>query len=164
MGLDKDYGGSIRLGMTTDTLDMEGRVLSTSEVEAGETDLRGAFAALTGPIEQIPPSYSAIKIGGRKLCDMARRGITVAPQPRAVVVSRFDLLGYEKPEARFFLSCSKGTYVRSLAEEVGRRLGCGATLSALVRTRIGPYSLERALDETRVREYSSERFEAALVR
>lgn len=150
-GLDKDYAGTIRLGVTTETQDMEGRIVSESPVDSVlESRVREVFGALTGPLEQAPPAYSAIKKDGRKLYEWARKGVAVAPEPRKVTVARFELLGYDEPEARFELTCSKGTYVRSLAEETGRRLGCGAALSSLVRTRIGPYSLADALDSAQL--------------
>ncbi len=146
MGLDKDYTGSIRLGVTTDTWDLEGKVLSEKPAGAVTREsLERIFAGLEGPQSIVPPAYSAIKQGGKKLYELARRGVAVEAPPREITVAEFRLERFESPEAYFFVSCSKGTYVRSLAHLVGERAGCGGTLSSLVRTRIGRWHLKDAM-------------------
>jgi tRNA pseudouridine55 synthase len=126
--LDKEYQGTAMLGVDTDTLDAEGEVVRTAPVTATKGDLRAAMASLVGDIEQRPPAYSAVKVGGR-------------PLHRA---ARFDLRSFDSPSVDFRVVCSGGTYVRSLVAEVGARLGCGAHLTRLVRTRIGPFRVADA--------------------
>lgn len=143
---DKEYEGELELGVTTDTLDAEGAVLARADAAAvDEAALRRAMAALTGPIQQIPPMVSALKQDGRRLYDLARRGIEVEREPRDVRVDRFELTAFVPPRARFIVACSKGTYVRALVRDAGAALGCGATLTALRRTRAGRFGLECAL-------------------
>lgn len=142
--LDKEYEGTARLGVETDTLDAEGRVVREAPVDVSEVAVREAMAGLVGEVEQRPPAYSAVKVGGRKLYQAARSGETVEAPPRRVRVDRFDLLRYRPPDAEFRVICSSGTYVRSLVAAVGERLGCGAHLTRLVRTRIGAFRIEEA--------------------
>lgn len=165
MGLEKDYEGSMRLGLETDTQDLEGRIVSTSDWQAvTEEAVRSVCVGLTGPQSQMPPAYSAVKKDGHKLYDLARKGITVTVEPRQVVVSRFDVLAMNGPEVHFTVTCSKGTYIRSLASSVGERLGCGATLSSLVRTRIGTFQLSSALHEKDLRAQPREVIQSRLIR
>lgn len=143
-GLDKTYEGTFRLGVETDTLDAEGEVIHTAPVTVGEPEVRAAMAALVGEGSQRPPAYSAVKVGGRKLYEAARRGEALESEPRRIRVQAFDLLGFDGRDVRFRAVVSSGTYVRVLAADVGAALGCGAHLAELVRTRIGPYALEDA--------------------
>jgi tRNA pseudouridine55 synthase len=136
---DKEYEGTARLGVETDTLDAEGTVTATADVDVTEAGIRAAFAALTGEIEQVPPAYSAVKVGGRALYKEARAGREVRAEPRRVRVDAFDLVSLNGADAEFRVVCSSGTYVRVLAADAGRALGCGAHLTRLVRTRIGPF-------------------------
>jgi tRNA pseudouridine55 synthase len=140
----KVYEGSSRLGVETDTLDAEGQVTNTSEVSVTESELRAAMSALTGAIDQVPPAYSAVKVGGERMYRSARRGESVEAPPRRAQVDSFDLLRFDSPAFDFRVQCSSGTYVRSLVAEVGERLGCGAHLTALRRTAIGPFRVEDA--------------------
>ena len=143
---DKAYEGELELGVTTTTLDAEGEVTGRSDPNhVTEAALRSALAAWTGDREQVPPMYSALRHGGRRLHELARAGVEVERQPRAIRVDRFELLGFAPPRARFAVDCSKGTYVRCLARDVGEALGCGATLVALRRTRHGAFTLADAL-------------------
>ena len=142
--LEKEYEGTGRLGAATDTLDALGEVVRTAAVDIGEDQLRQAMARLVGEIEQRPPAYSAVKVGGRKLYEAARKGDRVEAPKRRVVVSRFDLLRFAGTDFDFLAVCSSGTYVRVLAADVGEHLGCGAHLARLVRTRIGPFKLADA--------------------
>jgi tRNA pseudouridine55 synthase len=142
--LDKEYEGTGRLGEETDTLDADGTVTRTAPVDVSEQDVRDAARALVGEIEQRPPAFSAVKVGGRRLYAAARRGEEVEAAPRRVQVDAFDVLGFDGRDFDFRVTCSSGTYVRSLVAEVGVRLGCGAHLARLVRTRIGPFREEDA--------------------
>lgn len=147
---EKDYRGEMILGASTDTQDAQGKVVSTSAV-VGITaaDVENAFAGFVGEIEQVPPMVSAIKRGGTPLYVLARRGVTVPREPRRVLVKRLVLLGYRAPVAEFEVTCSRGTYVRTLAHDVGRALGCGAHLGRLTRERVGRFRIADAasLDE-----------------
>lgn len=146
-GLDKSYRGSIRLGISTDTWDLDGRILEENPVPAlTAEEVAVHLRRLTGEHRLEPPAFSAIKTGGRKAYASARRGQAVALEARPMDIRRFELEAYEEPEVYFSIDCSKGTYIRSLAHELGRRLGCGGALSSLVRTRIGPYRLQDAKD------------------
>jgi len=143
---DKVYEGAFRLGVTTDTQDADGQVLETREVpDLSEEELQAAMAALTGDQYQLPPMYSAKKVHGKPLYRMARQGLEVEREPRFIHVRGFELLARNLPEVSFRLECSKGTYVRTLAHDVGQRLGCGAHLARLCRTRSGDFDLSAAL-------------------
>lgn len=142
--LDKEYRGTGRLGQETDTLDAEGQVVRTGAVTASDQDLRQAMAGLVGQIEQRPPAYSAVKVRGERSYRAARRGRVVDAPARTVRVDEFELASFQSPEFEFRVVSSGGTYVRSLVAEVGTRLGSGAHLIRLVRTRIGPFRLQDA--------------------
>lgn len=142
--LPKIYEGTGLLGVETTTLDSEGEEVGRSPVNVSGETLRAALAPFVGDIEQVPPAYSAVKVGGRKLYEAARRGQEVEAPPRKVHVDAFDLLRLESPRFDFRVRCSAGTYVRSLVADVGRVLGCGAHLVALRRTAIGPYRVADA--------------------
>jgi tRNA pseudouridine55 synthase len=163
MELDKDYEGSIRLGVETDTLDMEGKVVNTGPWELPEADVARAFEAMKGEQMQTPPAYSAIKVAGKKSYDLARAGTAAVLEPRKITVAEFRPTGYAPPESFFFVSCSKGTYVRSLAAELGRRLGTVASLSSLRRLRVGPYPLHAALNRSDLESVDAPQLEARLV-
>jgi tRNA pseudouridine55 synthase len=140
----KVYEGSGVLGMTTNTLDAEGEVTGTAEVDVTEADLKAAMSALTGEIDQSPPAFSAVKVGGERLYRSARKGEHVEAPPRRVRVDEFELLRFDSPRFDFRVQCSSGTYVRSLVADVGDKLGVGAHLSALRRTAIGPFRVDDA--------------------
>ena len=142
--LDKEYEGGARLGIATDTLDATGAVVATNPVDVGEDALRAALAALTGAVSQVPPDFSAVKVGGEPLYRAARAGRPTRAAARIVRVDAFDLLGLRRPDFDFRVVCSGGTYVRSLVADAGAALGCGAHLTRLVRTRIGPFRLASA--------------------
>ncbi len=142
--LPKVYEGTGVLGVETTTLDAEGEVVRESRVDVTESALREAMATFVGPIEQVPPAYSAVKVGGQKLYRAARAGRTVEAAPRSVEVFAFDLIGFTSPRFDFTVRCSAGTYVRSLVADVGARLGCGAHLERLRRSEIGPFSVDEA--------------------
>jgi tRNA pseudouridine55 synthase len=145
---DKAYDGELELGVETDTLDAEGKVVRERRAEAAAVDepaLAAAVRGFLGAQQQVPPMYSAIKQGGVRLHELARAGAEVARAPRAVRIDRFDLTSVALPRARFAVACSKGTYVRSLVADLGERLGCGAHLTALRRTRSGAFAIEQAI-------------------
>lgn len=144
-GLEKEYVGDIELGKTTDTYDRTGTVVTEKRLPDLElAQIRRACNSFVGEIDQTPPMYSAIKMDGQRLYKLARKGITVERKPRRVRVSAIDLLDFKTPILSFKVTCSKGTYIRSLAHDLGEKLGCGAYLKKLVRTRVGPYKLEDA--------------------
>lgn len=146
-GLDKDYRGSMRLGVETDTWDLEGRIQAEKCPElVGRKEIEKIFSELEGVQSITPPCYSALRKEGKRFYELARQGVMVAPAAREITVSTFRLEDFVTPEAYFFLSCSKGTYVRSLCQSVGEKAGCGAVLSSLVRTRIGPWRLSEAMN------------------
>ena len=149
LGWEKTYTGTIRLGTATETYDREGAPIEPSgpAPELGEADLAETAAAFTGTIEQLPPPYSAKKVGGRKLYELAREGESVAVEPKTVTVHALTLRQAEPGLLAFEVTCSSGFYVRSLAHDIGVRLGCGAHLESLRRTAIGPYTLDRALPQ-----------------
>lgn len=141
----KDYVATLRLGITTTTGDAEGEVTSMREVDVTRESALLALARFTGPQLQLPPMHSALKHQGRALYEYARAGEEVAREPRTVVVHALGLVDWRPPEAVVAVSCSKGTYVRVLAEDIGEALGCGAHLAALRRTRSGGFRLEDAV-------------------
>lgn len=136
---DKAYEASIRLGVETDSGDADGAVISEAPVTCGREEIAQALGRFVGDIEQVPPMYSALKRDGRPLYEYARAGIEVERAPRRVRIHALDLLEETEDGFRVRVVCSKGTYIRSLAMDLGRTLGCGAHLSALRRTRIGPF-------------------------
>jgi tRNA pseudouridine55 synthase len=145
-GGEKSYAGAIRLGEATDTLDAEGRVTRRHEGPLpDEAAVRAALAGFLGEISQIPPMYSAVKRGGVPLHRLARQGREVERAPKRVRIDRLELVKYAPPDVEIRVDCSAGTYVRVLAADVGERLGCGAHLASLRRTRSGPFTDAQAL-------------------
>ena len=141
----KSYHASMKLGITTDTLDITGKILETSGYqEVSEKAVREAFKAYTGNVQQIPPKYSALKINGKRAYDLAREGKDFEIKPRGIIifdneVTRIDL---ENGEIEFDVTCSKGTYIRTICDDIGRDLGCGAVMTALTRTASGFFRIE----------------------
>ncbi len=145
MGLEKEYTGKFVIGQTTPSFDLETEVSEEKDTSHITTDdLNKTAQSLTGKQEQLPPLHSAIKIGGKRAYKFARQGKEVELQPRPVEVSVFEITGVEGREVSFRIVCSKGTYIRSLARDFGQKLGVGAYLSHLCRTRIGAFRLEDA--------------------
>lgn len=145
-GLDKEYLAVIKLGITTDTYDLSGQVLSTSDVPVlSRAEIEKALSDFQGHIMQVPPAFSAIKKDGQPLYKAARQGIEVELVPRPVEIQRIDLKSIDLPEITISVKCSKGTYIRSLAFDLGKNLGCGAALAKLVRTAVGEFTLDRAV-------------------
>lgn len=142
---DKTYEADVKLGITTDTGDAEGQVLTNAAVTTSIADVVRLLPRFTGPIKQIPPMHSALKRDGRPLYELARQGIEVEREARDVTIHALDMLGLEGDVLRLRVSCSKGTYIRVLAADIGQALGCGAHLTALRRTRVGDLVLERSV-------------------
>jgi tRNA pseudouridine55 synthase len=140
---DKRYQAIVRLGTTTDTYDSDGNVTSSKPVDIGEVQFEETLKTFIGEIEQTPPPYSAVKIKGRKAYEMAREGEEVDLQPRKIQVFNLELLEWTPPEAVIDVYCSSGTYVRSLANDLGTSLGCGAYLVGLRRTKSGRFTLRQ---------------------
>ncbi len=143
-GLPKTYEGTFRLGVETSTLDAEGEIVRSAAVEVSEEDVREAAHALVGESLQRPPVYSAVKVGGRKLYEAARRGDSLEADPRPIRVDVFDVISLRGEDADFLTVVSGGTYVRVLVADVGAALGCGAHLTRLRRTAIGPLRVDHA--------------------
>jgi tRNA pseudouridine55 synthase len=144
-GDDKVYEAAMRLGVRTDTQDMTGQVVTEQEPRVTEADVKAVLADFAGTITQVPPQYSAVKVRGKALYKWARKGIRVEPPPRKVEIREILLQGIELPGVRFTVTCSKGTYVRTLCADMGDRLGCGAALERLRRTRSGIFREEDAV-------------------
>jgi tRNA pseudouridine55 synthase len=145
MAQDKEYLGEATLGVVTDTQDAEGETLETNPVpEIAEAQVRAALTSMLGEQSQVPPMHSAKKVGGQKLYDLARKGIEIVREPRAIRIDGFELLSWQSPRINFRVRCTKGTYVRTLAFDLGRKLGPGAHLSMLRRTKSGHLDLARA--------------------
>ena len=142
---DKSYRAQLRLGERTETGDAEGAVVSRAEVKISRKELLAALDRHRGEIEQLPPQYAAIKYRGRPLYAYARRGEHVPRAARRVAIRRLELEGFEGNTVGLFVECSKGTYIRALAEDIGADLGCGAHLAALQRTAVGPFALREAM-------------------
>lgn len=140
----KEYITGLHLGVSTDTQDITGNIVAESAALPDEAALREALGRFIGDIEQIPPMYSAIKIGGKKLYELARRGESVERAPRKITVSAIDIAGRDGDDYILNISCSKGTYVRTLCSDIGEALGCGACMSSLRRTRAGVFSVDDA--------------------
>ena len=160
---DKRYLATLKLGVTTTTADAEGDVLQRRNVAVTRADIEAACAGLTGTTLQTPPMYSALKRDGKPLYEYARAGIEVEREARAVTIHAIDIVSGEHDEWTLDVRCSKGTYIRTLAEDIGKAMGCGAHLSALRRTGSGALSLKAALTLERLAEMSEAERDAALL-
>ena len=141
----KAYRATIRFGVVTDTYDTEGQVLRQAPVALTHDQIAAALPNFLGEQQQVPPIYSAIKVGGRKLYELARAGEAITPEPRAVRIDALTMVSWQSPDLVLDVTCGKGTYIRSLAYDLGERLGPGAHLAALTRTRSGPFTLAQSL-------------------
>lgn len=142
----KSYQATIRLGQTTDTLDGEGRILTTKAVpDFSRKKIEQVLNSFTGLIQQTPPMVSARHVNGKRLYQLARQGLTVNRPARAVMINKIELCGYQPPELTIQVDCSGGTYIRTLADDIGQQLGCGAYLAALARTLTGGVCLSECL-------------------
>lgn len=146
MGLEKEYTGTLVLGQTTPSHDLETPVSEAKEIgHITLADVQQYAKKFTGKLTQIPPAHSAIKIGGKRAYALARKGKEPELKPREVEITEFEIIAYQQPAVNFRIVCSKGTYIRSLARDLGNSLGVGAYLSQLCRTRIGPYKLSDSI-------------------
>lgn len=144
---DKEYAAVLHLGQATDTQDASGAVLEEKSCDSiSEDDVRSAFMSFRGPIQQVPPMYSAVKVGGQPLYKKARKGQTVERQAKTVVIHDLEIQNMSIPDVSFRVACSKGTYVRTICADIGDRLGVGGHLKWLQRRRVGPLHLEQALN------------------
>ena len=141
----KEYIAGLRLGVSTDTQDITGNILRQSDTVPDKVGLERVLDSFTGDISQIPPMYSAIKVGGKKLYELARRGVEVERKPRPVTIYELELTENGGGEYGLRVVCSAGTYVRTLCHDIGERLGCGAVMSSLRRTRAGEYDISQAV-------------------
>lgn len=146
---DKEYEAVLRLGITTDTQDMEGNVLQESSVQVSEEEIRTCILSFQGEQMQVPPMYSALKVNGKKLYELAREGKVVERKARPVTFHKIEVLWMELPKVKIRVQCSKGTYIRTLCNDIGEKLGCGGCMEELLRTRVERFALEDAvkLDE-----------------
>lgn len=141
----KEYEAVLRLGMETDTQDMTGTILATKEVTCTEVDIKNIMSTFLGKQEQIPPMYSALKVNGKKLYELAREGKQVERKARPIEIFDIKILDISLPTVTFRVSCSKGTYIRTLCQDIGQKLGCGGCMEHLTRTRVERFRIEDAL-------------------
>ena len=153
---DKMYRAVLLLGTTTDTQDATGQVLETKPVTCTEEEVRACIQGFVGPQEQVPPMYSALKVGGKKLYELARQGIEVERKPRRIEISEIAIGEVRLPEITMSVSCSKGTYIRTLCHDIGAALGCGGCMKSLLRMKAGPFLLENSVKLGVVEQYRDE--------
>jgi tRNA pseudouridine55 synthase len=160
---EKEYAATVRFGATTDTQDAAGRILETRELgDLTEDRVRKELEAFVGLIEQTPPMYSARKIDGKRLYEMAREGLEVERESRQIHIDEAKMTFFRPPDAGIFVRCSKGTYLRTLAHDLGQKLGCGAHLRELKRVRVGPFAIEDSVGLDTLMAASKEGGRAAL--
>jgi len=163
MSGDKEYDATLTLGAESDTGDAWGKIIpSGGTIDLSPGRIEAAFKKFSGEIEQAVPMYSAAKYNGRKLYEFARKGVTVAVEPKKVTIKKLEISKIALPEVSFSLTCSKGTYVRQLAVDIGKDLGCGAYLSRLVRTRSGEFGIQDAVSVETLHKLNREELERHL--
>lgn len=148
LSLPKEYVAEMTLGISTDTLDREGKIIEIREVHYDEEKIKKTVGSFCGKIKQTPPMYSALKYQGKKLYELARKGIKVSLSPREIEIYNIEVLSISEdkfPKIKFKTSCSSGTYIRKLAEDIGEKLNCPAHLSALTRTKVGDFKIEDSI-------------------
>lgn len=145
----KEYVATLRLGITTDTQDVSGKILEKREVLVSPSEVKDAILSFLGDSMQVPPMYSALKVNGRKLYELAREGREVERAARPIRIYSIEMIEEKHPEYVFKVECSKGTYIRTLCHDIGQKLGCGGVMAKLVRSRVGEFEIEKAytLDE-----------------
>ncbi len=152
----KEYEAVMRLGVVTDTQDMTGQILKESEVLVTEQQVKDALFSMVGPSKQIPPMYSALKVNGKKLYELAREGKEVERKARDIEIFDINIKEINLPYVRFVVSCSKGTYVRTICHDIGEKLGCGAAMESLLRTRVERFHLDSALTLSQIEKLRDE--------
>lgn len=150
---DKEYKAVLLLGQETDTQDISGEVLNKSEVTVSEEEVREAVLSFAGAYEQVPPMYSALKVNGQKLCDLARKGVTVERKARPVTIHNIEIVSINLPEVEMIVSCSKGTYIRTLCDDIGKKLGCYGCMKSLLRTRVDMFTLDKAYTLSQLQQF-----------
>lgn len=148
----KEYRACMLLGETSDTQDASGTILSRTQVNVSEEEVRDAVMSFLGEYDQIPPMYSALKVNGKKLYELARQGVEIERKPRRVEIHHIKIEEINLPRVTFSVGCSKGTYIRTLCADIGDRLGCGALMETLQRTRVGNFHIEQALKLSQIEE------------
>ena len=148
----KEYRACMLLGETSDTQDAGGTILSRTQVNVSEEEVRDAVMSFLGEYDQIPPMYSALKVNGKKLYELARQGVEIERKPRRVEIHHIKIEEINLPRVTFSVGCSKGTYIRTLCADIGDRLGCGALMETLQRTRVGNFHIEQALKLSQIEE------------
>lgn len=156
---DKEYKAVLLLGQETDTQDISGEVLNTGEVTMSEESVKEVILSFVGAYEQVPPMYSALKVNGQKLCDLARKGITVERKARQVTIYKIEITKINLPEVEMIVSCSKGTYIRTLCDDIGKKLGCYGCMKSLLRTKVDKFTVEKALTLSQLQQLMQERAE-----
>ncbi len=150
---DKAYQATLILGIKTKTADIQGEIIARLPYDhVTQEKTQEVIQEFIGDIEQIPPMVSAIKIRGKRLYQLAREGIEVEREPRKIKIKKLQLTDFQSPQLKFYLECSKGTYVRKLAEDIGERLGCGACITKIERTKVGPFGIEDAVTLSKLTE------------
>ncbi|SFP92205.1 tRNA pseudouridine55 synthase [Lachnospiraceae bacterium XBB1006] len=161
---DKEYETTFVLGVTTDTQDMSGKVLHRADVVSNEDEIMTTIESFVGKISQVPPMYSALKINGQKLCDLARQGIEVERKTRTITIYKIDDVKINLPRISMRVSCSKGTYIRTLCHDIGQQLGCGAAMETLRRTRAAGFTLQDAYNLAELQKAKEEQALAKLIK
>lgn len=154
---DKVYEAVLLLGKETDTQDISGTVLREAEVRSDEAEIRRVIDSFAGIYSQIPPMYSALKVNGKKLCDLARAGVEVERKPRQVHIYQIEVLKMQLPRIKLRVHCSKGTYIRTLCHDIGQRLGCGGCMEELLRTKVSIFELKDALKLSQLQALAEEK-------
>ena len=162
---EKEYRATMVLGAVSDTGDRDGRIVPSGvRLEFSRATVDMVFRQFTGEITQIPPMYSAVKVRGKKMYELARKGIEVDRPPRTVIIKKLTIADFRIPRITFDVVCSKGTYIRQLCHDIGERLGCGAYIDALRRVRSGAFMIERAVSFGRLKSMKCSDFDAIVVR
>ena len=152
----KEYVAEFQLGIVTDTQDISGQVLQKLPVTVTPEEVRKVMHAFQGELQQVPPMYSALKVNGKKLYELAREGKEVERKPRAITIFELELLEEKHPQYQIRVKCSKGTYIRTLCHDIGQALGCGAVMTSLTRTRVGEFTIENAYRLSEIEQMAGE--------
>ncbi len=153
---DKEYVAVLRLGITTDTQDATGKVLAEKEVSVSEEEVRAVIASFEGEQLQIPPMYSALKVNGKKLYELAREGKEIERKARPIVIHEIEILSENMPEFTIRVKCSKGTYIRTICHDIGQKLSCGGVMVSLKRTKVGNFGIEDAYTLSQIEDMAKE--------
>ena len=157
---DKEYKAVLLLGQETDTQDISGEILNVGEVIMTEEDVKEAILSFVGVYEQVPPMYSALKVNGQKLCDLARKGITVERKARTVMIHKIEITNINLPEVEMIVACSKGTYIRTLCDDIGKKLGCYGCMKSLLRIKVDKFNVEKAITLSQLQQLMQEKPES----